>query len=97
MADMYAGVLAELGGKTRPFLGGQPRPALVMRRAEALALHPDEAEIAARGAVGDIALVDQGAVETGTDETIGDGRADQPATDHDRIKPPHRPARPNRP
>src|SRR5205823_1587464 len=46
VADIDAGALAELAGKARPFLRGQPTPALVMRRAQALALHPDKPEIA---------------------------------------------------
>src|ERR1700687_4475937 len=59
MPDGDAGALAELGSKAGPLVGRQAGPALVMRRTEALGLHPDQAEIAARGAVGDVALVDQ--------------------------------------
>ena len=57
--DIDPGALAELGRERRPCRGRGAGPALVMRRAEPFALHPDEAEIAARGAKGDIALVDQ--------------------------------------
>ena len=89
VADGDAGAVEQLGGERRPFVGGKPGPALVMRRAEALRLHPDQPEIAARGAEGDITLVDQRGVEAGARQSIGDRRADQPAADHDRVKPLH--------
>ena len=57
--DRDPGALLQCGGQRRPFRGGGAGPALVMRRSQPLALHPDEPEIAARGAIGDIALVDQ--------------------------------------
>jgi hypothetical protein len=46
-----------------------------MRRAEALRLHPDKAEIAARGAERDIAFVDQSGLEAGALKPISDRRA----------------------
>src|SRR6202521_6102904 len=96
--DIEPGALAEFGSKERPFLGRTPRPALIMRRAKTLCLHPDEPEIAARGAIGNIAFVDEDHPESGAGEAIADRRADQPAADHDRIEashvlPPGRPAR----
>ena len=45
--DIDPGALAELGGEARPFLRGQPAPALVMRRSQPFALYPDKPEIAA--------------------------------------------------
>src|SRR5438874_1694179 len=48
--DIDPGALAELRGKAWPLLGREPAPALIVRRAQAFALHPDKAEIAARGA-----------------------------------------------
>ena len=42
------GLGLELGGEPRPLIGGQPCSALIMGRAVALALHPDEREVAVR-------------------------------------------------
>src|SRR5439155_3881352 len=89
MPDGDASLLAEFGGESGPLLGREAGPALVMRRAEALGLHPDPAEIAARGAVGHIALIHQGWLEPGARQAIADRRADQSAADHDRIEAPH--------
>src|SRR5205807_4702876 len=80
-------------GERRPFIGRLPGPALVMRRAVAFALHPDEAEIAARGAERDIAFVEQRRLQPGAGEPIGDRRTDQPTADHDRVVIPHSPSR----
>ncbi len=99
MPDGDAGLLAELGGKAGPLVGREAGPALVMRRAETLGLHPDQAEIAARGAIGDVAFVHQREAESGARQPVADRRADQPTTDHDRIEAPHfsRPADEHRP
>jgi hypothetical protein len=56
-----------------------------MRRAVTLALHPHQPEISARGAIGDIPLIEERGAEPLAGETIGDRRADQPAADYDRI------------
>src|SRR4051794_2462590 len=92
VADIDPGALAEFGGEARPLLGGQAAPALVMRRAQALALHPNEPEIAARGTEGDVALIDDRAIQPGPGNAVGNGRANQPAADHDRVKPLHSPS-----
>ena len=89
MADIDPGALAELGGERGPFLGREPGPALIVRRAETFRLHPNEAEIAARGAESDVTLVDQRRFQPRARQTIGDGRADQPAADDDRVKTLH--------
>ena len=57
--DRDPGARQQLGGERRPLIGRAPGPALVMRGAVALALYPDQPEIAARGAVRDIAFVDE--------------------------------------
>ena len=84
--DRDSGLSLELGGERGPFIRRAPRPALVMRRAVALALHPDEPEIAARGAI-TRHRPRRGARPSSpcAGEPIGDRRADQPAADHDRI------------
>ena len=87
--DRDPGARVQLARQTRPVLGREPRPALVVRRAQTLALHPDQPEIAARGAIGDIALIEERHLQPGPDETISDRRADQPAADHDRIETLH--------
>ena len=88
--DRDPGALLQCGRQRRPFRGGGAGPPLVMRRTEPLALHPDEPEIAARGAIGDIALVDQRDLEPVAPEPVGDRRTDQPAADHDRVEASHR-------
>src|SRR5713226_10366485 len=79
--DVDPGALAEPGGKQRPRRRRRSRPALIMRRADPLGLHPDEAEIAARGPIGNIALVEDDDSEPGIGEAVADRGADQPAAD----------------
>jgi hypothetical protein len=88
--DGDPGALLKFGREARPRHRRCPRPALIMRRTQALALHPDQPEIAARGAVGNIAFVEEGNAQPGIDEAIANRRADQPAADHDCIEAPHR-------
>src|SRR5690349_11678677 len=76
VADRNPGALPELGGEARPFIRRAPGPALVMGRAVAFALDPDQPEIAARGAVGDIPLVEEGGAKPGAREPVADRRAD---------------------
>ena len=59
MADSDPGFIRKLGGERRPFVSRAPCPALIMRCAVALALHPDKTEIAPRGAERGIALIEQ--------------------------------------
>src|SRR5579864_8876330 len=59
VADIDAGAFLEFGGERGPFLRRKPGPTLVVRRAETLRLHPNQAKIAAGGAERDIAFVDQ--------------------------------------
>lgn len=61
------------------------RPALVPRRAEALGLHPDQADVAARCAEGNVALIQQHRVEALLAQPVRDGRAHQPAADDDGV------------
>jgi hypothetical protein len=58
--DVDRGRLEQLRGKARPFARGSLRPPAVRRQPESFALHPDEAEVAARCAVRDVAFVEQG-------------------------------------
>ena len=85
VVDGDPGLGLELCRERGPFLCGQPCPALIMRRAVALALHPNEPDIATRGAERHVALVEECHPQTRADETVGDRRADQPAADYDRI------------
>src|SRR6185437_15509808 len=68
-----------------PAIRGTPRPGGVFRHAEPFALDPDQREIAARGAVGDIALVEHGDATARAREAPADCRADQPAADDGHI------------
>ena len=54
-------------------------PALIFGHAQALALHPHQSEVAARGAECDIAFVEQRDLEAAPREPVGDRRADEPA------------------
>jgi hypothetical protein len=56
----------------------------------ALALHPDQSEIAARRVVGDIPFVKQRSAKAFAGDTVSDRRTDQPTADHDHIKARHR-------
>ena len=95
-AEREAAVLAQRDaaaegfGQLRPDFGRAARPVGVGGVAEAFALHPDQAEIAAGGAVGDVPLVDQGDARTLPGGAPGDGGADQAAADHDQIIGAHR-------
>ncbi len=51
--------LLQLGGKTRPGVRRAHRPARIFGHAEPLGLHPDQREVAARGAHGIVALIEQ--------------------------------------
>src|SRR3984893_15777741 len=93
MPDGNPGLARQLLGESRPFIRRLPRPALVMWRSVPLALHPDEPEIAARGAERDIALIQQCRLQPSAGEPIGDRRTDQPAADHNRIVTLHPPSR----
>src|SRR5690606_38545118 len=85
MTDADPGLRMQLPGEFRPELGGTACPALVGGMPQTLALHPDQTEIAARGAQRDIPLVQDQRTPSFACQTIGDGRADQPAADHDGI------------
>src|SRR5438874_12877027 len=61
-----------------------------MRCAVALALDPDQSEIAARGAVRDIAFVDEREAQPLAGEAVGDRRTNEPAADDDGVVPLHR-------
>ena len=80
--DIDARFLQQLRGQARPEAGRAQRPAAVGPHAMALALQPDQAEVAARGAQGDIALVEHGDRADAVTQAIGDRRADQAAADH---------------
>ncbi len=74
--DVDAGFLAQQRGQPRPFARGRLRPSAVGRHAEALALHPDEAEVAARGAMRDVAFVEQRETRAQRAHAEGDRGAD---------------------
>ena len=65
----------------RPGLRRAHRPAGVLGHAEPLALHPHQREVAARGAHGDVALVEHVDALAAARQAPGDGRADQAAAD----------------
>ena len=72
---------SEAGPELRGLLG----PTSIAGQGGAFALHPDQAEIAARGSVGDVALIEQrhlGALLRGTP---GDGAADKSAADDNQV------------
>ena len=56
--NIEPGPFFKFGLQLRPSVRGTDRPVGVGRHAEALALHPDEREVAARSPLGNIALVE---------------------------------------
>jgi hypothetical protein len=62
--------------RARPLVRRAPRPALVVRRPVALALHPNKPEIAPPNAVRGIPSVEEGYPQAGADEPIGYCRPD---------------------
>ncbi len=84
--EVKAGARGEVGGECGPLARRTARPALVPGRAKTLGLHPDQAEIAARRAVGDVALIQQDGVEALVAQTQRDGRADKAAADGDGVE-----------
>jgi hypothetical protein len=69
-------------GECGPIAGGTLRPRAVLRHAQAVALHPHEREVAARGAIRDVAFVEHGDLLPRTDQAPCDRRPDYPAADH---------------
>ena len=82
--DIDAGLLAQLAAKAVQASAERCVQVAYCGHADALALHPDQREIAARGAKGDVALVEQRDALAAAGETPGDRRADQPAADDER-------------
>ena len=58
--DVDAGLLLQRGRKPAQALDDRSVQAGIGRHAESLALHPDQREVAARGAEGAVALVEHG-------------------------------------
>ena len=77
------GKLTEFAGKRPPMVNGIPAPSGVAGKPRALALEPDEAEVAARGAVRHVALVEQGHRAAGPGPPIRDGGPHQSPADDD--------------
>jgi hypothetical protein len=77
------GELTEFIGKGAPMVNGVPAPSGIAGKSGALALEPDEAEVATRSPVRHIALVEQGHWATGLGNTICDGGTHQPSADND--------------
>ena len=85
--DIEAGALAELGGQRRPFRGRGAGPALVMRRAETLATAPRPGRnCRARRGRRRRPRPAARSPSPCRGQPLGDGGADQPAADHDRIE-----------
>ena len=80
---------AGAGGKFLRERGPEPRggdgPSRIRRVAQSLALHPHEAEVAARGTEGVVAFVEQSHPFAGTRQAIGDRHADHAAADDQRV------------
>jgi hypothetical protein len=84
--NVRSGGLLQRAGEARPKVGGAAGPVSIGRHAGALALHPDQAEIAARGAKRNVSLVDQRGAGAGARGAPGDSSADQAAADYDDVK-----------
>ncbi|MNN61147.1 hypothetical protein D3C81_1763720 [compost metagenome] len=84
-AHVDAGFFAQRIAQLRPQARGAHGPARVGGHAEALALHPDQPEVAARGPEGIVALVKHSHPRAVAGRAVGDGGADQAAANHDEI------------
>ena len=73
------------------------RPATVGRQSLALALHPDQAEIAARRAMCDVAFIEQRELPAQLAQAERDRRADQTAADDRHVEPSDRHRTPGTP
>jgi hypothetical protein len=80
--DVEPGLIFQFGGEPAPGFGRPHGPAGVGRHAEPLALHPDEREVCPRGALGDIALVENDDLLSEPAKAPGDSGAEQAAA-HD--------------
>src|SRR6266566_3745235 len=80
--DIEPSLLLQVTREPGPAVRRASRPRRVFRHAEPFALHPAQGEIAARGAIGDIALVEHGDALTGTRQAQSDRRAHESAADH---------------
>ena len=79
--DVEPGLIVQFGGELGPAFGRPHGPAGVGRHAEALALHPDQREVCPRGALGDVALVEDDDASGRAGQAPGDGGAEQAAAD----------------
>ena len=80
--DVEPGLIFQFGGEPAPGFGRPHCPAGVGRHAEALALHPDQREVCPRGALGDVALVEDDNRLAEPAKPPGDSGAEQAAA-HD--------------
>ena len=80
-ANVEAGLLPQLRGEPAPRLRRPNRPDRIGRHAQALALHPDQREVGARCAFGNIALVEHRDRLAEPAQSPGDGGAEQSAAD----------------
>ena len=79
------GRTGQRAGQFRPELGGCAGPMRIGRHAGAFALHPHQAEIAARGTEREVALVEQRNRRALRRGAPGDRAAYQAATDDDQV------------
>ena len=80
--DVDPGLAQELRGEPRPLARRALRPRSVGCKAHALPLHPNQAEIAARGAMRDVAFVEQRELRPQRAQPERDRGTDQAAADH---------------
>ena len=81
-AKRLASLLGQIIRQFSPAFCRLARPALIPGRAEALGLHPDQAEIAAAGAKGSVTFIQKRDGKTLALQAPGDGRAHKPAPNH---------------
>src|SRR5205823_3499271 len=80
--DVDTGEGREVGGEARPFARRLLRPYAVGGHAEALALHPDETEVAARCAISHVTFVDNCEARAEVAQSERDCGADEAAADN---------------
>ena len=80
--DVDPRLAQQLGGEARPLGRRTLRPRAVGWQAPPLPLHPDQPEVAARGAMRVVGAVERGELRPQRAQPEGDRRADQAAADH---------------
>jgi len=79
------GGVRELGTEIGPKVDGIPGELLIGGHIHAFALQPDQPHVGVRGAQVAIGAIQQQHIQPGARQSIGEGRSDQPGSNHHHI------------